>query len=495
MSGLAYFFRDHLENAPDAPADDEDDAVEAASAYQQSIAPLQQQRDDGDHSVVVQDYKEYVKEKRQELLTFLNERMVGNNSNQKDFDDGEDGQANKESKQQEEAQSDDDDQEERPETQQLDQPLLNQPDDGDDDDNSSRFAGVVPATKFPHISETSQTVSNISEIDLYCNKIQLNLCTVDKVWDFRNTKRNKKHPAKEKQYRSFLSDGPLNIIYNNVYSMEIRQCLEQPATELRKRAEQLHNINHDHTVKVFFYNEYAKRLKKLQEIARKENKKRKLQLYMAFQSIPSQCVLPFDGGAADWYETTQFVLCIGDQSNTVISNPEEDEKEYLRFDSNNMKIHCLLVDTTTGDAFAEYRIYKNGDDKVVLGKLPDAQMNGTSPIQASYLESRQTTNGAAAARVSPAELLEENGGHAGQQQQQRNTTSSQQQQQNGTRRRNDTTSDGARKRQRVPRYEPIVSGLSFCHYYIRLLEIDFSVFVFLLLSPKPHRKIFGCCWN
>jgi len=220
MSGLTYFFRDHLENAPDA--DDEDDAAAAASTYQQSIAPLQQQQpgDDDDHSVALQDYKEYVKEKRQELLTFLNERMVGSNS-----DDGEDGQANEE-KQQQQAQSDEDDeddQEEGPETQQPDQLLLNQPDDNDDDDNSSRFAGVVPATKFPHISETSQTVSNISEIDLYCNKIQLNLCTVDKVWDFRNTKRNKKHPAKEKQYRSFLSDGPLNIIYNNVYSMEIRQ--------------------------------------------------------------------------------------------------------------------------------------------------------------------------------------------------------------------------------------------------------------------------------
>ena len=403
MSGLAVFFRNHLPQPPDEGAAPPPDAD---AAYQQSLATVHEnlkanhaaaeETDDDDESTVaaVEDYQTYQENRKMDLIKFLRLRIVGDDEEDDEEEEEENQKADR--KKANETTTDDED-DVGPETQQLEpvhQEEKKQGEHGEESagggDEEEESHKKSKLSLLPHISETSQAVSNISEIDLYASKVHLNLCTVDKVWGYRSTRRHKNHPSKS--FDCFQNDGILHLLYKHVFTIEIQQCFEQPATELRQRAEQLHNINHNHSCKVFLYNAYAEQFQKIQQVAREKQKKlvgSKIKLYVALRNIPAKCVLPYEQHSAtnnDWYETARFSLCIGDRSNMSITEPGAG-KTKIRFDTEDMRLDCLLVNEVTGAAVGEYRIAphtaaENAPSDVTFKEKKS--LSGKSPIQRSY---------------------------------------------------------------------------------------------------------------
>ena len=210
----------------------------------------------------------------------------------------------------------------------------------------------------PHMWDVSSTApcSKVNELDLSSNSLNLSLCHILRVWDLRLTKRMDKlgstrfggcgNPVRRwdgssvtesscaiMSHQFYEDDGPLNIAYQRVFSIEVSQfddnydddgnniimvpqadgSARQSITNLvmaafRDGGSQLKRVlarKRRHAVRrirIFFYNKYADAiacaLRDLSEGGRQQQQQKGLGKHksiplMTLAKVPGKCILPY----------------------------------------------------------------------------------------------------------------------------------------------------------------------------------------------------------
>jgi len=255
--------------------------------------------------------------------------------------------------------------------------------------NSSKHRGAMwdgRVQSIPHVDNTTKPCTRLSNLDLETSALDLSLCQILRVWGIRSTKRMDKlmahsqndndggvaestteilHPSQAMMpYGNCEDDGPLNTIYERVYSIEVCQLdndsdgsnintaisnmttsafhdgIDQLAKETSRKRR--HNVQR---VRIFFYNQYAKTValavKHLQdESATNTKKKKNPSLLLSLANIPPECILPqtiapngihshLQQYVVNPYgnETTgvlsPYCICIGDKSSLSYTDNEK----------------------------------------------------------------------------------------------------------------------------------------------------------------------------
>lgn len=251
----------------------------------------------------------------------------------------------------------------------------------------------------PHVNDTVYPCTKLCNLDLEACILDLSLCQILQVWDIRSTKRMDKLMSSHLQknddggalesitkilqpseammpYRYCEDDGPLNIIYEKVYSIEVCQLdddsgpsisniatsafhdgLNQLAKETSRKRR--HNVQR---VRIFFYNRYAEIMSLAvhehlwDQSAKKKKKKTNPQLLLSLANIPPECILPLRIAPYGIHshlqqyvvnpygnETTGVVspycICIGDKSSLSY-----DKYHYYFFGSRSSKLNIRLTE-------------------------------------------------------------------------------------------------------------------------------------------------------
>lgn len=203
----------------------------------------------------------------------------------------------------------------------------------------------------PSIRSTHHHAERIRDIDLLAKSVTLLTCKAEKRFAFRQLERYKavcdKTPYPMYLHTStpalprltlggFQEDGPLLPFYTTVLNFEMKQVQEDMSL-LRQRAEYLEeDYVKAERIHVFFYGNYAETL---ESIFRRQQT---YHLYFSIQNVPHKCVFPYP--ASDWYEAHDLsacCVCIGDRNsdlNLADDDDEDDEGVILSFDHPEMKI-------------------------------------------------------------------------------------------------------------------------------------------------------------
>ncbi len=246
----------------------------------------------------------------------------------------------------------------------------------------------------PLAEDTNTTCSKLDELDLSTKVINLGLCRVLRIWEIRNTKRMDNMPGHRSQefddkcshihedshlntqisssLEPFEEDGPLNIAYKKVFSMEIVQLDNGIAQEWstasdvsvsnitaaafcdgryhlykersRKRRHAIRKI------RVFFYDDYADAIHSVVRKQRtKSDKKKFVPFLISFARVDAKCILPFSispdrfnphlqqyimnpFGDDEYGILSPYCICLGGMSSMKLG----DEK--MRFDCTGLEI-------------------------------------------------------------------------------------------------------------------------------------------------------------
>lgn len=202
----------------------------------------------------------------------------------------------------------------------------------------------------PDVRETHHHAERIRDIDLLAKSVTLLLCKAEKRFAFRQSQRAQftcgtvPHPMYIHTGTSmanlprltlggFQEDGPLRSYYKTVVNFEMKQ-VQDDISLLRQRAEYLEE---DHIraerIHVFFYGKYAETLDSILRSQQSHN------LYFSIQNVPHRCVFPYP--ASGWYEAHDLSACclgIGDWSAKMEVAGEEGNEVNHSFDHPDMRI-------------------------------------------------------------------------------------------------------------------------------------------------------------
>ena len=217
---------------------------------------------------------------------------------------------------------------------------------------------------------------HLKKMDLTSSSVNLGLCRVVKVWGIRLTKRMDqlneemlmldKNNNADNGFAAWEDDGPLNIMYKRVFSIEVvqldnggeedshtssssmptfmgNQAANQKSTVRKRR----HAVRR---VRIFFYNEYATVMNGLfQQLSDEFAKRRKSPVLLSLVNVPPECIMPVSMSAASSGEalhphlqqyvnnpfgdeelgvSSPYCICIGDDSLMKY----DDEGNKCRFD-------------------------------------------------------------------------------------------------------------------------------------------------------------------
>lgn len=256
----------------------------------------------------------------------------------------------------------------------------------------------------PHVEDTFHTnnsTTKLQELDLYNSIVNIDMCEILKVWDVRNTKRMDKLYREEEEsggegvvggegseevesstmllpYHSYENDGPLNIIYKRVFSIEVCQVIandnknnndieaitdptitnmtntafSQGALQIlhEKQRKKRHSVQR---VRIYFYNKYADVISNAYYTLQKESsstqKKKTVPILMSLLNIPPECIMPRiiapssnphaqqyiqnPLGDVDYGTLSPYCMCIGDKSTIKFG-----ETQKLYFDNDDVEI-------------------------------------------------------------------------------------------------------------------------------------------------------------
>lgn len=261
------------------------------------------------------------------------------------------------------------------------------------DDILKRFRHDVNYTEerfiTPHIQLTHHQAERIEDIDLMASSVSLMVCHVEKFWPFRDLHRMKLscNPTDETSSSlssvlsqpmylhfsepqfprltigGFQEDGPLASGYDHVLNMEVTQIVDEKRL-LRQHAEYQEDYVGAKRIHVFFYGNYAT---SLESILRK--KKTNDMIWLSLQSIPNKCVIPYaPAGWFDAYDLSSTCLCIADESSTIKIVDENNQQTKLRFDRFDME---LFIATGSSSQHIEhiYRISPRQTDGVLIESM------------------------------------------------------------------------------------------------------------------------------
>lgn len=271
--------------------------------------------------------------------------------------------------------------------------------------NPQKKRGVMWNGKFemvPHVEDACETCSKLDELDLSTKVLNLGLCRVVRIWEIRNTKRmdnmselrlqelDAKCPQLYEEshlntqisstLEPFEEDGPLNIAYKKVLSLEIVQLDQDIAQEwLTANNQSVSNITavafrdgryhldkersrkQRHAmrrIRVFFYDDYADALHASVRKQRNKSDKKFVPFLISFARVPAKCILPIsippDGydphlqqyiiqpfGDDEYGIVSPYCICLGGMSSMKLG----DEK--MRFDCTGLEIRLVRAPENT----------------------------------------------------------------------------------------------------------------------------------------------------
>mmetsp|Transcript_16761 Transcript_16761/g.24777 ORF Transcript_16761/g.24777 Transcript_16761/m.24777 type:complete len:912 (-) Transcript_16761:1086-3821(-) len=222
----------------------------------------------------------------------------------------------------------------------------------------------------PHISLACHKATSISEINMYTETLNLDLCQVVKIYPVRSTRRFE-HMFKNQlinasssnnneisftgdnsvmrfpplqhhnNNNSIQSDGPLFSLYRKVLSMEIVQ-LESSAPKdfLGNQHNLFGHSKPTRRLLLYLYHDYATFLDTfLDSIAGKKNDAEKNDLFLSLSNIPACCIIPFDGHTESFLNMAErdlspYAIAIGGPSKAVLNKTND----RLSFESDSLEI-------------------------------------------------------------------------------------------------------------------------------------------------------------
>jgi len=313
------------------------------------------------------------------------------------------------------------------------------------------------------VDDATTPCSDLGELDLSSRTLDLRLCRVLRVWDYRSTRRmdgvmmarrgggtaadegeeedsdnaavestEAPHPSVAMApFGSLEDDGPLNVIYKKVFSIEICQIVDDddddgheasfsnPATdafrdrmgEASRRRKRRHAVRR---IRVFFYNGYAEAMANAFLHLREQHpgKNTVVPFLMSLSNVPARCIVPHsiapDGrhphlqkyvlnpfGDEDFGVLSPYCICIGDKS-SISYDPAYD---CLSFECDELEIR--LIETPAKRPLADNICTEDicFEDVVVTAKTIRKHDNGyvfkTSDLVKRYsrVQSRGSTPG------------------------------------------------------------------------------------------------------
>jgi hypothetical protein len=204
--------------------------------------------------------------------------------------------------------------------------------------------------RVPSIHKTHHHAERICDIDLMAKSLNLMLCKAEKRFAVRQTQRVQSasnalsHPMylhtstpnwPRLTLGGFQEDGPLSSCYKIVVNFEMKQ-VQDDMSALRLRAEFLEeDYVKAQRIHVFFYGKYAEALSTIFRQQKTDH------LYFSLQNVPHKCVFPYP--ASDWYEAhdmSECCLCIGDRDSKMkLTDEQGNEVMNFGFDHPDMKIY------------------------------------------------------------------------------------------------------------------------------------------------------------
>ena len=392
MSGLTKFFRDHLPVS--SPNTD----------YNTSLQAIDQEQGSPHHLSLVeqteheQGYNDCKTRRREFLLCFVDNRILGGNESEDDEASVPSSkritQHMKHAPHPEESQET----EQGLETQALfveDPTGARHTEEDDTEDESEQFS-------VPHVTATRYHVEYLSDLDLLTKRLTLLLCTVTKVWKYRQIKRcSHTQPSRRQSLYSsapqfpFMGmdfvddDGPLSPCYRTVLSLEVQQfntsVLRQhaessmmttiPRQSSRRQQDDGRVGSQNLRLRVFLYKSFATHMQGLLARCPKD-----CTAVVSFNQIPAKCIFPV--AAMDWLDRHDLCDCclvIGDDSLMRVSEEAlddgepvaKDEPVPMRFDDDGMILYVAFVKDRDAGIFHAIYSMEPGEEGVVVQKLSE----------------------------------------------------------------------------------------------------------------------------
>lgn len=179
-----------------------------------------------------------------------------------------------------------------------------------------------------NVHDTRHDVSYLSDLTISTRSLVRCSGVVSRVVQSRLAKR---HSLRMTTRRKWSVDGPLIFGYNRVVSFEVTQWLLGEENELRQRAQHCMNEKPKTRMIVYLYDGWAQAfdavLKRKPATPSSSSSDPPPALLLRMENIPAACVFPY--GEADWADSDMvpFCVCIGDKSPTI-----KNETSSLRFD-------------------------------------------------------------------------------------------------------------------------------------------------------------------
>lgn len=249
-------------------------------------------------------------------------------------------------------------------------------------------------SSIPHVSETTSLLQDnnsnggkcfhVKEMDLYSSSVNLGLCRVVRVWGNRLTRRINKLKDEEMmlvdnhsgdEFSSYENDGPLNMIYKNVFSIEVVQldngnednipttsspipAFCNPLTNHKSASRQRrHEVRR---ARIFFYNKYATVMDAIFDQVSNDFKKTGTPVLVSLVNVPPECIMPLSMSATSNPHLQQYVnnpfgdeelgvsspycICIGDESLQVIVGDDKKEKAHFDGEGRGAALEIRLVE-------------------------------------------------------------------------------------------------------------------------------------------------------
>lgn len=220
--------------------------------------------------------------------------------------------------------------------------------------------GSDDAASIVNVNDTRHDVSYLSDLTISTRRLVRCSGVVSRVVDARLAKR---HSLRMTTRRRWSVDGPLIFGYNRVVSFEVTQWLLGEENELRQRAQHCMNEKPKTRIMVFLYDGWAKALEtvlKRKSATSSSSSDPSPTLLLRMENIPAACVFPY--GEADWADNDMvpFCVCIGDKSPTI-----KNETSSIRFDA-GVRLHFQHC-----SGWSQYpRSASNEVDPTSAGTLP-----------------------------------------------------------------------------------------------------------------------------
>ena len=253
------------------------------------------------------------------------------------------------------------------------QPPPQAPNDEQEQANTSpRNIKKSAKRRIPPLYQAIHSIQTLEYLDLRTKDLSLDLCSVNKVWRLRETRRGLAylHSATKGEYQTrccvfpgrmprvlfghLQDDGPMSSIYDYVLSLEVQQLLPTP-----RRVSPHGGVPRKAVVRIFLYNAYAKAVSEWmdeQSIRRGEDSSKragdagassnKNGFILSLSKIPALSIFPYALDPRDWWDQEHVVhhcVCLGDSSAMMATRHMDGTTEQVRADSDDMELRLAVA--------------------------------------------------------------------------------------------------------------------------------------------------------